>query len=445
MMSSRQKFLLFCSAITLGLAAPASAETLGDAVERVLSDHPSVRAAQANESALDREVWENMSGYFPSLNLSATGGRVYADNSVSRGTVTTRGAAYAPLWEGSATLTQLIFDGFETAHRSRAARARQMSAVFAVADIREQLALQTVASYLDVMRLRNNVNDIYGHRALVQDYLSRIKTAVEQGAVDNTALMQASDIYAQLESSVAMMKSQLEAAEATYAQLTGAMPDKHIERPESLVADIPDRVEEAIQIAWDVHPTLQASGLTERATMFDAVAEESAYFPDVNGELSYLKKDTLDVVGGEVIDAKAVVRMSWDFSLAGGDVARVNKAKFRQAEARANLEAQQRAIARAVRAAYAERDNARRQLEIAQDRVKYNADLFQTYKAQFEGARVDLLQLMQSDNALFNAKLARSNADAGMLLANYSVLASMGRLQRTMNIVVASAYDGQGK
>ena len=61
--------------------------------------------------------------------------------------------------------------------------------------------------------------------------------------------------------------------------------------------------------------------------------------------------------------------------------------------------------------------------------------------AQFEAARVNLLQLLQADNALFNAKLALLNGEYKLLASHFAVLASMGRLQEALNVVSARADE----
>ncbi|PJB71449.1 MAG: transporter, partial [Alphaproteobacteria bacterium CG_4_9_14_3_um_filter_47_13] len=63
------------------------------------------------------------------------------------------------------------------------------------------------------------------------------------------------------------------------------------------------------------------------------------------------------------------------------------------------------------------------------------------YQAQFEGARVNLLQLLQSDNAVFNTKLGLMNSEYRLVASRFAVLASMGRLQEALTTLPARADD----
>jgi len=423
------------AALLCAVALPARAELLSEAVLSALNHHPSVEAAIANRDAFGEERREQWADHFPSFNARAAGGRVYGDNSTSRGLTVTRGAAYSYLWEGSVTLTQPIFDGHETFNRVDAAELRQESATFELTDIREELALRTVLAYLDVLRNRETLEKINAHREKLANYHERIQKMVDEGAADKSMIVQAQDIKAQLDSTMTDVEGQLKTAHAQYAELTGHLPEDPMEKPAARVDMISEDVQAGVTDALTSHPSLKAAKTSEEAVGYDAAAEKQFYYPDVTGELSYLERDQADEIGGEAIDAKAVVRLNWDLSVAGGQAARVSKTLYRQQESKAKLAETERQVERDVRIAYSEMATSIDRVKIQADRVKINEDLFGNYEAQFEAARVNLLQLLQSDNALFNAKLALLNGEYKLLASQFAILASMGRLQEALSVV----------
>lgn len=415
--------------------AAVHAESLEKAAEATLNFHPSVESAIANRNALAEEGDERRSDYFPSVNVRGTGARMYADNSTSRGLNVTRGAGYSWLWEGGMTVTQPVFNGFETVYRVDAARTRADSAGENIADVREQLAMKTVATYLDVLRSRETVSRMKSHAAKVDDFISRIEKMVAEGAADAAMTEQAKDIRAQLLASLAGAEGQLRSAEATYLELTGHAPDTDMGRPAPRTDLIPPNADEAVVLARESHPTIKAALLTEQASGLDVDAEKATIYPDVNAEASYLKRDQRDLIGGESIDARAVVRLTWDYAVGGGQQARVRKTLHRMAQSKADLEAMKREVERGVVVAYSNHNAALEQMKLQKDRVTINEGLLKTQQAQFEAAKVNLLQLMQTENALFNAKAALLNGEYGMLAAQFAVLSSIGRLQEALNIV----------
>ena len=88
-------FLTFTSMLAFTFfSLHANAETLQEAVTDALASSPRIESALADRAEALEKIREERSGYFPRINATATGGRIFGDNATSRGTVTTRGEAY---------------------------------------------------------------------------------------------------------------------------------------------------------------------------------------------------------------------------------------------------------------------------------------------------------------------------------------------------------------
>lgn len=436
------QYLAF-SCFALG-ANHALAENLETAVQSAFSTHPSIEAAKAALNVSSEEENEAFSDYFPQLSMSASAGRMYGDNATTRGLSVTRGAGYSNFGEGSIALNQMIFDGKETPNRVEAAKTRKMSAGVSVVDVRESLAYRAVQSYINVLRARKGLELLEEHSKNVDDYMSRIRSMVDQGASDETELQQARDIQVILDGIKADFIGQVQAAEANYAEVVGSMPDGTLAEPTERMDAIVNEIDQALTAAQNTHPAITAAKLQTKASTYDIEAEEGTLYPDVNGELSYLKSDKEDLLGGEIVDARALVRMSWNFSTGGEQLARIRKTKHSHKQSLARELELKRQIERDVRLAYSELETAQTQLKLYKERNELNAKLFSAYESQFEGARVKLLQLMQSHNQLFNTKLEMMNGRYRYIAAQYGVLASMGRLQETLNVGGAAALPDKG-
>ena len=224
------------------------------------------------------------------------------------------------------------------------------------------------------------------------------------------------------------------AAESQFAEAMGYMPDEEMIVPVERLSVIPEDTNTALIYAKNQHPSILSAKLTSKAAASDISAEKGSLYPDLDGELSYLKSDKEDVIGGEVVDAKAVLRMNWNFSTGGAQLARIARTKHAHQESLARAKEIERQIERDVRLAYSELITSAKQLELLKKRRDLNERLFAAYEAQFEGARVNLLQLMQSHNQLFNTQLETVNGEYRYLGAQYSTLASIGQLQQALNV-----------
>lgn len=440
MMNSR--LLLFATS-SLGLfwVNSASAETLQEAIGQALRYHPSVVAANAGYEAAEHEANEEWSGYFPEISASGTAGRIYQDNATSRGLVTTRGAAWSGYGEGSLTMRQMLFDGMETPNRVAAADARASSLEMGSNDVRERIALRTAQAYIDVLRTRQAMRLITEQKKKNAEYQRRIKIMFDEGVADEAELQQARDVGMIIDGALADYEGQLSAANAAFLEVSGHLPDK-MELPDSLAAVIPEDVDDAIAEARNLHPGLLAARLEADAAEREIKVARAAYFPEVAGELSYLKSDKKDVVGGENEDRRAVVRMNWNFSTGGKQVEGVERKKMLRKEAQARADEMEREVVRDVYQAFARYLAAVKKDRISRDRIVLNEKLFSANEKQFEGSRVSLLQLMRSESQLFNARREAVDNHFDMLKAQYEVLAGMGFLKSALEAVqIVKAED----
>ena len=438
MMNNTMRCFSFLSAtllLSVSVIGFAKAEDLDSAVKSALANHPTIESAIANEMATSAERAEEFASYFPDLNVRATGGRIFADNSTSRGLTVTRGSAYSYLWEGGVTLTQPIFRGFETVNKVDAAEDRIESAKYNVMDIRENLSLRTVLSYLDVIRAREILDEMDAYDARLAEYIERIEVMVAEGAADESLLSRAVDIKAELKNTIANIRSSVRSAQAEYVELVGHAPTPDMNMPFPDLQFMSGNVDELVAYTLENHPFLLSSYYKGEAIKEDYAAAKEFYYPDLDGELSYLIRDQKEEIGGELTDARAVVRLNWDFSIGGADFAKTRGLAQRHIESQARWKDSRRQIERQLRVAYSDMIRSQEQLEIQNERKELAEELFTTYKTQFEGARVDILKLVQADNDLFSTELAAINGKFALVGSQYTVLASMGRLQEALSLI----------
>ncbi len=418
----------------MAMSSSAQAETLREAVSSAIANHPSLEIAGARQEGALEEMREQYSNLFPQVNTTATGGRIYGNNSTSRGLTVSRGAAYSWLWEGSASITQPIFDGFETYNRIDAARAREEAAEFTTADAKQGVALHAAQAFLNVMRAKEAYKKTVSYQERIKDYLSRINTMVDGGAADESEAAQAKNIQAQLDNSIAEMEGQVKLALADYAEATGTMPTGELRDVDLPKDTVFPKETDAIEFAMSNHPLVLSSQKNLEAEEEEVSAEKGVLLPALDGEVSYLKRDQKEEIGGEATDARAVMRVNWNFSTGGGQLARIRKSKAEKSEALARIAQTQREIERDIRKAYAEYDTAAKQKDLNAKRAKVTEDLFHTYEKQFEASKVRLLQLMQAENQVFTTELEQINSNYRLKMAEYSTLAATGRLLSALNI-----------
>lgn len=422
------------SAILL-MTTGANAQELSESVQAALVNHPSIGAAHANEAAVKSQKDEAVADYFPDININAAGGRIYGNNSTSRGSVTTRGSAYSNLWEGGVTLTQPIFSGFETWNRSKAASHDMDAARYNLLDVEGSLAFRTTVAYLDVLRAYELSQEVEMFDERLAEYISRIQALVEEGAADQSILTRAVDLRAEVKNTSADIRSSLRVAKAEYQEVVGAeAKPENMKLPYPQLEYVPVDLDEAISHAKKYHPFLKSFEYQKESLHDTAEAEKQFYYPDITGELSYFEREQVEEIGGEMQDARALLRLNWDISVGARNSARYMQSKQRHLEAKAQWMDSLRQVERQLRVAYSDMIKTQEQLDIQNERLSIAQELYTNYKQQFEGARIDIFQVLQSDNDLYSTKLSVLNSKYALIVTQYGVLASMGRLQEALGV-----------
>jgi len=252
---------------------------------------------------------------------------------------------------------------------------------------------------------------------------------IESGGADEAELQQAKDVQMLVKSSRADYEGQLQAAEASYRELTGQSPQEKLKNPLSAKSRIVADVEEAFLQAKAQHPLLMSAQQQAAATIKEVDAEKASLYPDLTGELSYLQSSKREVIGGKVTDARAIVKLDWNFSTGKRANAAIDQKRQEQAVAQARAEQTEKQIERDVYQAYATYNTFRKKRDIAADRVTLNKDLLKSYELQFEGARISLLTLMRAQSQLFSAMLEYNDNDFFLMGAEYNILAMTGALK----------------
>jgi outer membrane protein len=225
--------ILIVVVVWAGVQGRASADTLESALAQAYLNNPQLNAQRASVRATDETVPQALSGYRPRMSATANIA-AQANNVVTRNTPinplvsfpdTTQSGGTTPRGFG-ATLTQNLFNGFQTPNRTRQAESQIRAARETLRTTEQSVLLNAAVAYMNLLRdtavfelQRSNV-------AVLEEQLRQTKQRLESGNVTAT------DVY-QAEARLSVGRTQLFVAEATYRtsrasyrQVIGVEPGK---------------------------------------------------------------------------------------------------------------------------------------------------------------------------------------------------------------------------
>ncbi len=382
-----------------------------------------------------REATENIDvargGYFPKIDLSAGVKREHLNEAGPAGRndkYTTRG--------GSLYLEQMLFDGFFTKSEVERLSYAQRVRYFEMLDATEATALEVARAYNDVLRYRKLyqlAEDNYvQHRALYEQISRRVKAGVGR-LVD---LEQASGRLALSESNLLTETSNLHDVSARFQRLVGKAPPAEMREPALMNKDIPKSKAEAVSTGYQKNPTILAAQENIVSAMAEARGANAAFMPKVYFQARRDLNYNADGISNPDDSSLTSYGVLLNYNLFNGGA---DSAKKRQYAERVNVakdlrDKACRDIRQSVTIAFNDLKKLAEQIEYLDQHQLSTEKARDAYRKQFDIGQRTLLDLLDTENELFDARRAYSNALHDQAYAYARTQAGMGTLLQQMGL-----------
>lgn len=442
--SVRTLALVLTSALALGVMfpGPALALTIEEAVSQAVNSNPAVLSAGASARASVHDLRRARGGYYPSLDFDAGYGPEDTNSKQlklagnDRGTMDRR--------ETGLTARQLLWDGFATRSEVERRVALLNAADYSLSDTREAIAFRAAESFLDVIRARELVKLARDNVASHEKMLGNVKAKSDRGVGNRADVEQAVARIALARSVLTAREGALRESVARYERIVGSSPDElatPARQASGLTAtegvdeaQLDSAISSGTGQALDAHPAVLQSQAEAEAADAEIRAAKAAYHPTVNLEGRLRRDDNISGVEGTRNSTAIMVVAQWNLFRGGSDQAAELAAIERKSAATDLIDETKRAVAENVAIAYQARAISEARIKYLEQHVSASQATLESYRAQFELSRRSLLDLLNAENELFNA---RSNLVSGQfedLVNQYFVEASKGRLTASLGV-----------
>ena len=176
--------------------APVLADTIEAALVRAYQNNPQLNAQRAAVRSTDENVPQALSGYRPKVALTASLGYQYTDiNSTQGGTPTqlvrTEIHGTDPPRAAGLTVTQTLFNGNQTANRTRAAESQVSGAREGLRVLEQSVLLSAATIYMDYLRDSAIVEVQRSNTRVLEQTLKQTQDRFNVGEVTRTDVAQA--------------------------------------------------------------------------------------------------------------------------------------------------------------------------------------------------------------------------------------------------------------
>ncbi|PVZ09258.1 MULTISPECIES: TolC family outer membrane protein [unclassified Pseudomonas] len=428
-------FTPLCSAVLLAMSAGSlHAMTLQQAIQATVDNHPELQSNLNARLAADEDAKVARGAYFPTVDLVGGWGRERSDTPTTRaqGNHNKETLNYT---QSELRLRQMLFDGSNTSREVERTRSVSTSRAYYAQGVAQDLALRAVEVYLQVLQRREEValarNNLQAHQR-VNDQIG-LRTERGVGSSADSDQSRARVALAQNNYQTAMVD--LADAESNFYSAVGQMPDQ-LEEPASIIGELPAGLEQARQAMQENNPYLKSAQADVQSAEQQYEGAKSQFYPRVDAEVAVGANNNISGEEGHANDWRAGVAVSYNLFRGGSDKARLQGDAHRINQAMDIRNNALRTLNENMSLAWHAMENARIQTPVAREYAQTSTRVRSAYQDQFGLGQRTLLDVLDSENELYNANRRFVEVRYTEEYSMYRVLANMGELLPKTRIVL---------
>src|SRR5260370_3220102 len=423
-------------AVGLGTTSNAWSQSLVDALSSTYNSNPALLAGRAILRQTDETLAQAVANWRPKVTLSAEYNKIEADS-----LTITRGNSYF-LLNGRVTLlsvVQPIFRGGKTVADTKTAQANIQAQRATLADTEQQVLLNAVTSYADLVR---DLGIVEARKNNVLVLVQQLDATRERFRVGELTITDVSQAEARLEGAKADLvqaEAQVRIDEAAYQRVTGQRPGKMGDIP--LWGALPSSEEESVALAMDASPRPVSAQNRITAASYGVNSAWAVLLPQVN-LVAFMQYQQDQLVPNDQYYHYALrLHATVPIYQHGSEWSQVRQAKELVGQRRNELDSARRLAAQTVITFSRQLDASRSRIVSFEAQVKANEVALNGVRQEALVGSRTTLDVLNAEQELLNAQVSLISARHDVQVAYYGVLSGIGRLTaRTLGLPV-EYYD----
>ncbi|WFU77040.1 MULTISPECIES: TolC family outer membrane protein [unclassified Bradyrhizobium] len=428
------------SVLLLALAgpAPALADTIEAALVRAYQNNPQLNAQRAQVRSTDENVPQALSGYRPRVGLNLSTGYQYQDTQAAQ-----RGEPFhGVLQPNSASLTvnQTLYNGNQTANRTRAAESQVSGSREALRVLEQSVLLQAATTYMDYLRDAATLEVQRSNVRVLEQTLKQTRDRFNVGEVTRTDVAQSEAQLAAGRTQALTAESNLTTTRANFRRIIGNEPT-NLAPGSPVDRFLPSTIASAVNLSLVENPNVTAAMYGIDVNFLQVKINEGALLPTVTlqAAVSTAYQQTLQVFRTNT--ASAIATASVPIYQGGTEYSLIRQSKENLAQQRLNLETTRDQTRANVVQAWGQLEAGKAQVKSAQAQVTASEIALNGVREEAKAGQRTTLDVLNAQQALVNARVALVTAQHDRVVASYSVLNAVGRLAPQVLGLSTTVYD----
>jgi outer membrane protein len=440
--------------VSNGNGGGGASTNLEEALVQAYQNNPQVNAQRALVRATDEAVPQALSGYRPRINATGSSAVQWTDTTTERRIVIPQTGRAPPEVVGQrdknsdrrypdtigAQLTQNVFNGFQTANRTRQAESQVFASRETLRVIEQTVLLDAATVYMNVLRdtavlelQRRNVE-------VIQEQLRQTRDRFNVGEVTRTDVAQAESRVAAAQSQFLTAQANLTTSRAAYRRVIGVDPGR-LANGTPVDRFVPGSLDLAVAQGQSENPAVNAAEFGVDVAQLQVRVNEGALYPSINvtasAQQSYWPQETTV----KNFQASVLGQITVPIYQGGGEYSLIRQAKETVGQRRLEL-AQNRDQARAnVVQSWGQLDAAKAQIDATRSQVTAAEIALNGVREEARVGQRTTLDVLNATQELLNARVALVTAQRDRVVASYTLLSAVGRLSVPVLGLQVPLYD----
>jgi outer membrane protein len=436
------------SVLLLALAGPvpALADTIEAALVRAYQNNPQLNAQRAIVRSTDEGVPQALSGYRPKVAVTASAGSQYTDVLSTAGgssigpVVKNRVAGFNAPRSVGATVTQNLFNGQQTANRTRAAESQVSAAREGLRVLEQTVLLSAATIYMDYLRDSAIVEVQKSNVRVLEQTLKQTKDRFNVGEVTRTDVAQSEAQLAAGKTQQLTAESNLTTTRSNFRRIIGnepvaLAPGSPVDRY------LPATLAGAIELGLTQNPNVTAAMFGIDVSYLQVKVNEGALLPTLNLQASVQQAYEQQMTIYSSFGASAVAQLNIPIYQGGAEYALIRQSKETLAQQRLVLEQQRDQTRANVVTAWGQLVAGKAQVQSAQAQVTASEIALNGVREEAKAGQRTTLDVLNAQQALVNARVALVTAQHDRVVASYSTVDKIGRLSPIVLNLPTVTYD----
>ncbi|MEA2921164.1 MAG: outer membrane protein [Bradyrhizobium sp.] len=393
---------------------------------KAYQSNPQLNAERARQRATDENVPQALAGYRPQIVASLSAGLQAVRNLLPDNTV--QSATLRP-WIIGVTVTQTLFNGFKTANSVRVAELQVQSGREALRNVGQGVLLDAVTAYSNVLANQSLVQAQRANVAFLQETVGITQKRLNAGDVTPTDTAQAEARLSRGRADLNAAEVNLAISQATYTQVIGDPPGQ-LRLAEPIDRYLPRSRDDAIALASKEHPTVLAAGFDVDVASTSIHVAESSLLPTltVQGNVSHSADADPSLTTFRTDQASVVGQVTAPIYDGGTAASQTRQAKETAAQSRLVLDQVRNQSRTAAVGAWVANEGAKIAVSASEAEVRAATVALDGVRKEAAGGQRTTLDVLNAQQDLISARARLIGAQRDRVIASYTLLSAIGRL-----------------